>query len=99
MLTLDAVCSGAVVPPFFEDHSSRSKLPSLLIKERHQSMSDKNGFLRNLFLGDVHEDKIFPYPRMREEEQEVVDMISDSLKKFGKDVDQDKIDKEEVPPM
>lgn len=62
-------------------------------------MSDKNGFLRNLFLGDVHEDKIFPYPRMREEEQEVVEMIADSLKKFGKDVDQDKIDKEEVPPM
>lgn len=62
-------------------------------------MSDKNGFLRNLFLGDVHEDKIFPYPRMREEEQEVIEMISDSLKKFGKGVDQDKIDKEEVPPL
>lgn len=62
-------------------------------------MSEKNGFLRNLFLGDVLEDKIFPFPRMREEELEVVEMISDSIKRFGKDVDQDKIDKaEKLPP-
>lgn len=62
-------------------------------------MSDKNGFLRNLFLGDVLEEKIFPYPRMSADEQEVIEMISDSLKKFSKEVDQDKIDKaEQLPP-
>ncbi|HEY9843259.1 MAG TPA: acyl-CoA dehydrogenase family protein [Candidatus Obscuribacterales bacterium] len=55
--------------------------------------------MRNLFLGDVLEDKIFPYPRMKEDEQEVVEMICDSIRKFGKDVDQDKIDREEVPPL
>ncbi|PKL75785.1 MAG: acyl-CoA dehydrogenase [Candidatus Melainabacteria bacterium HGW-Melainabacteria-1] len=62
-------------------------------------MSDKNGFLRNLFLGDVLEDKVFPYPRMKEEELEVVEMISDSIKRFGKEVDQDAIDQaEKLPP-
>ena len=61
-------------------------------------MSEKNGFLRNLFMGDVLEEKVFPFPRMSEEEQEVVEMISDSLQRFGKEVDQDKIDKEEVMP-
>lgn len=61
-------------------------------------MSDKNGFLRNLFMGDVLEEKVFPYPRMSEEEQEVVEMISDSLQRFSKEVDQDKIDKEEKMP-
>jgi len=62
-------------------------------------MSEKQGFLRNLFLGDVLEEKIFPFPRMAEEEQEVVEMISESLKRFHKEVDQDKIDKEEkLPP-
>lgn len=61
-------------------------------------MSEKNGFLRNLFLGDVLEEKIFPYPRMTADEQDVLEMISDSLKKFGKEVNQDKIDKDEKVP-
>lgn len=62
-------------------------------------MSEKQGFLRNLFLGDVLEEKVFPYPRMREEEQEIIEMISESLKRLHKEVDQDKIDKEEkLPP-
>ncbi|MGV3522749.1 MAG: acyl-CoA dehydrogenase family protein [Candidatus Sericytochromatia bacterium] len=62
-------------------------------------MSEKTGFLRNLFFGDVHEDQIFPFPRMGAEEQEVIDMIADSLKRFGKEVDQDAIDKaEKLPP-
>lgn len=59
----------------------------------------KNGFLRNLFLGDIHEDKIFPIPVMSADEQETIDMIGDSIRSFGKSVDQDKIDKEEkLPP-
>jgi acyl-CoA dehydrogenase family protein 9 len=61
-------------------------------------MSEKNGFLRNLFLGDVLEEKVFPFPRMKEEELEVVEMISDTIKRFGKDVDQDAIDKQETMP-
>lgn len=62
------------------------------------SLSDKNGFLRNLFTGDVLEDKVFPFPRMSEEELETVGMISDMLAKFNKEIDQDAIDKAEVLP-
>lgn len=61
-------------------------------------MTDKNGFVRNFFLGDVLEDKVFPFPRMNEEEQEVVEMISDSLARFEKEVDADAIDKAEKLP-
>lgn len=61
-------------------------------------MLEKNGFLRNLFLGDVLEEKVFPFPRMSEEEQEVIEMIGDSLERLKKEVDQDKIDKEGVMP-
>ncbi|MBT9545152.1 MAG: acyl-CoA dehydrogenase family protein [Candidatus Sericytochromatia bacterium] len=62
-------------------------------------MSEKTGFLRNLFLGDVIEEVIFPFPRMKAEEQETIEMISASIKAFGKKVNQDKIDKDEkLPP-
>lgn len=62
-------------------------------------MSDKNGFLRNLFMGDVLEEIIFPFPRMKAEEQETIEMISASIKAFGKTINPDKIDKEEkLPP-
>ncbi len=62
-------------------------------------MVEQTGFIRNLFLGDVHEDKIFPFPRFQEEEQEVIEMIADSLERFSKEVDSDKIDKDEkLPP-
>lgn len=61
-------------------------------------MAEQNGFIRNLFLGDVLEDKIFPFPRFQEEEQEVIEMIADSLERFRKEVDQDKIDKDEKMP-
>lgn len=62
-------------------------------------MSEKTGFLRNLFLGDVVEEVVFPFPRMKAEEQETIEMISASIKAFGKKVNQDKIDKDEkLPP-
>jgi len=62
-------------------------------------MSEKTGFLRNLFLGDVMEEVVFPFPRMKAEEQETIEMISASIKAFGKKVNQDKIDKDEkLPP-
>ncbi len=62
-------------------------------------MVETNGFIRNLFLGDVVEDKIFPFPRFQEEEREVIEMIADSLERFSSEVDQDKIDKDEkLPP-
>jgi acyl-CoA dehydrogenase family member 9 len=62
-------------------------------------MSEKNGFLRNLFMGDVLDEIIFPFPRMKAEEQETIEMISASLKAFGKKVNQDQIDKnEKLPP-
>ncbi|MGE3727664.1 MAG: acyl-CoA dehydrogenase family protein [Candidatus Sericytochromatia bacterium] len=62
-------------------------------------MSEKTGFLRNLFLGDVLEEVVFPFPRMKAEEQETIEMISASIKSFGKKVNQDKIDKEEKLPL
>jgi alkylation response protein AidB-like acyl-CoA dehydrogenase len=62
-------------------------------------MSEKNGFLRNLFLGDVLENTIFPFPRMKAEEQETIEMISASIKAFGKTINPDQIDKaEKLPP-
>lgn len=62
-------------------------------------MSEKTGFLRNLFMGDVVEEIVFPFPRMKAEEQETIEMISASIKAFGKKVNADKIDKDEkLPP-
>lgn len=61
-------------------------------------MSDKNGFLRNLFMGDVLDEIVFPFPRMKAEEQETIEMISASIKAFGKGINPDKIDKDEKLP-
>lgn len=53
----------------------------------------RDGFLRNLFMGNVKEDLVFPYPRMSQEEQEDLAMIIDSINKFEKNVDQAEIEK------
>jgi acyl-CoA dehydrogenase family protein 9 len=51
--------------------------------------SDKNAeasFLKSIFFGQIREDVIFPYPKPNAEVSENVNMILDSLDRFGKDV-------------
>lgn len=60
--------------------------------------TEKNGFLRNLFLRHVREDLVFPFPRMKQEEQEILTEISRTVKNFGKEFDGGELENHPVPP-
>jgi acyl-CoA dehydrogenase family protein 9 len=52
-------------------------------------------FSKAMFSGQIEEDLLFPYPKMKPEEEENVNILIDSLKKFAKEkIDDAKIDKE-----
>ena len=48
--------------------------------------SPDNSFMKALFFGQIREDIIFPYPKAKAETAETVNMIIDSIDKFGKDI-------------
>jgi acyl-CoA dehydrogenase family protein 9 len=55
-----------------------------------QTPSDKNtaenSFMKSLFFGQIREDLVFPYPKIKDETKETVNMVVETLDKFGKDV-------------
>lgn len=44
-----------------------------------------NSFMKSLFFGQIREEFIFPYPKVKSETKETVNMILDAVEKFGKD--------------
>ncbi len=46
----------------------------------------QQSFLKSLFFGQIREDLVFPYPKPKAEITENVNMILDSIDRFGKDV-------------
>ena len=48
--------------------------------------SPEQSFLKSIFFGQIREDFVFPYPKVKAETKETVNMILDSIEKFGKDV-------------
>jgi acyl-CoA dehydrogenase family protein 9 len=46
----------------------------------------ENSFMKSLFFGQIREEFIFPYPKPSTELRENVNMIVDSIDKFGKDI-------------
>lgn len=60
--------------------------------------TEKNGFLRNLFLRNVREELVFPFPRMKQEEQEMLTEISRTIKNFGKEFDAGEMENHPSPP-
>lgn len=48
--------------------------------------TNEQSFLKSIFFGQIREDIIFPYPKPKAEVSENVNMILDSIDRFGKDV-------------
>lgn len=62
-------------------------------------MSDKPSFTKSLFAGRVEEACVFPYPHMKSEEAENVQMMLDAIHAFfARSVDSAKIDREAALP-
>jgi len=60
-------------------------------------MSDS--FLKSLFLGELHTELLFPYPRLQAEQRELVDMFRDSLSRFAAGaIDSRAIDRDHAIP-
>ena len=47
-----------------------------------------SSFAKSLFLGEIHEEIVFPYPRPSEAEQEKVRRLVQSAREFGEGYDQ-----------
>ncbi len=45
----------------------------------------ENSFMKSLFLGDIREDLIFPYPQMDKDTASTVQMVLDSIHRFAQD--------------
>src|SRR4051812_3859755 len=48
--------------------------------------NNESSFMKSLFFGQIREEFIFPYPKVKAEMTENVSMILDAIDKFGKDV-------------
>lgn len=46
---------------------------------------EQNSFMKSFFFGQIREELIFPFPKLKPETSETVSMIRDSLEKFAKD--------------
>ncbi len=46
----------------------------------------ENSFMKSLFYGQIREEFVFPYPKVKTDTAETVNMIIDSIDKFGKDI-------------
>ena len=55
---------------------------------------------KSLFLGNIHEENITPFPRIKEEEQQTLKLVLDSIDRFmqGREVDFRKFDEKGVQP-
>jgi acyl-CoA dehydrogenase family member 9 len=52
-------------------------------------------FAKALFAGQIHERMVFPYPALKKEEEETLNLVLDTFRKFAKDkIDPAKIDRE-----
>lgn len=49
------------------------------------SAAVENSFMKSLFFGEIREDLIFPYPKMKAESAETVRMVLDSVHRFAKE--------------
>jgi acyl-CoA dehydrogenase family protein 9 len=49
------------------------------------AMMTENSFMKSLFFGQIREDLVFPYPKMKADQSETVAMILDSFHKFARD--------------
>lgn len=59
----------------------------------------RNSVAKKLFLGQVEEGRLFPFPKLSAEEREILSILLDSLKKLGEKIDSKAIEKAgEVPP-
>src|SRR5215813_11946975 len=58
-------------------------------------MTETAGIVRGLFAGSFAEDLLVPYPRMREDDKENLELLLESLRRFAeKEIDSQKIDEE-----
>jgi acyl-CoA dehydrogenase family member 9 len=48
--------------------------------------ASENSFMKSLFFGQIREEFIFPYPKIKTETAETVNMIIDTIDKFGKEM-------------
>lgn len=49
------------------------------------AMITENSFMKSLFFGQIREDLVFPYPKMKPDQSETVVMILDAFEKFARD--------------
>jgi acyl-CoA dehydrogenase family protein 9 len=49
------------------------------------TVTTQNSFMKSLFFGQIREDLVFPYPRIKPEVSETVVMMLDSIEKFAKE--------------
>lgn len=62
-------------------------------------MTDSPSFARNLFLGNINESDLFPFPEVSESERETLPVLIESLRKFlDEEVDSRQIDEEKNIP-
>lgn len=62
-------------------------------------MDDRESFVKHLFAGTILEERIFPYPKLAEQDEENVRLIISSIEKFAQDgIDSKKIDEEAKIP-
>lgn len=57
-----------------------------------------DSFAKGLFLGQIGSEMIFPYPKAKPEEQEMLAMTLDAVEKLGKEIDVDRIEEEKRIP-
>ena len=64
-----------------------------------RSDDQPKSFAKGLFAGRIHEDFVFPYPQISEEEGDVLKLVLENIRKFSADkIDSAKIDAEgEIP--
>ncbi len=53
-----------------------------------------SSFAKSLFLGDIHEDMVFPYPRMADDEQARVHGLVTQAREFAKGYDPRKVEEQ-----
>lgn len=53
--------------------------------KHHNHSEREKSFMKSLFLGEIHEEIIFPFPRPSAEARESLSMVLDSVQKFGKE--------------
>src|SRR3954454_17083697 len=49
------------------------------------SFAVENSFMKSIFFGEIREDLIFPYPKVKAESAETVRMVLDSIHRFAKE--------------